>query len=523
MSSRSKKTGAIASGHPETTAAARVILEEGGNAFDAALGAMAASCVTEPVLSSMGGGGFLLAKPANGKPLLYDFFAQTPVNRLGPGDQDFYPILCDFGAVQQEFHIGMASIATPGAVKGMFEVNEELGRMPIKYIIEPATALARDGIIMNRLQAYIFQIVGGIYMSTEASRAIFSSPADPERLIGEGEKITNPAFADALEAIAIEGSDLFYRGEIAQRIASDCQMNGGTLTREDLESYKLIRRQPLVRDYKGTTLLTNPPPSSGGILIAFALALLEQADFSGMKFGSIEHLELLARVMDLTNQARIESGLHELDEYEAAPTLFDPDLLETYRQSVLGQPASRRGTTHISVVDRDGNAAALTLSNGEGAGYVVPDTGIMLNNMLGEEDINPHGFHRWPTDTRMSSMMAPSIVIGRDGGACALGSGGSNRIRTAILQVLVNVFEFGMPLEDAIYAPRIHFEAGVLNVESGFDGDLREEFAAPYRDAKLWGEKNLFFGGVHGVDVDAAHRTFHAAGDERRGGSAEVL
>jgi len=523
MSSRPRKTGAIASGHPQTTAAARLVLEEGGNAFDAALAAMAATCVTEPVLSSMGGGGFLLARPADGKPVIYDFFAHTPVSRLDSAGRDFFPITCDFGTVQQEFHIGMASIATPGAVKGMFEVNADLGRMPIRQIVEPAIALAREGITMNRLQAYIFQIVGGIYMSTQASRAIFASTDDPERLIGEGETIYNLAFADALDAIAIEGSDLFYKGEIAARIASDCQMNGGTLSRRDMETYEVIRRRPLVHKYKGATFLSNPPPSSGGLLIAFALALLEQVDFAAVEFGSIGHLRLLTRVMDLTNQARIESCLHELDEHDAAQTMFDPALLASYRQSVLGQPASRRGTTHISIVDGDGNAAALSLSNGEGSGYVAPGTGIMLNNMLGEEDINPHGFHNWPTDTRLSSMMAPSIVIGADGGACALGSGGSNRIRTAILQVLVNMLEFGMPLEDAVRAPRLHFEAGKLNVEEGFDAEVREEFAAPFGDARLWSEKNLFFGGVHGVDVDSARRVFHGAGDARRGGSSDVL
>jgi gamma-glutamyltranspeptidase / glutathione hydrolase len=523
MKSSSKKRGAIASGHPETTAAARIILEEGGNAFDAVLGAMAAACVTEPVLSSMGGGGFLLAKPADGTPVLYDFFAHTPVKHPDAAQRDFSPIMCDFGTVQQEFHIGMASIATPGAVKGLFEVNRDLGRMPIGRVIEPALELARNGITMNRLQSYIFEIVGGIYMSTPASREIFASRKDPDRLIGVGEKMSNPAFAGALETIAIEGEDLFYKGEIAQQISSDCRIGGGTLSMADLETYEVIRRQPLARTFKGSTLLTNPPPSSGGMLIAFALALLDGVDVRAMEFGSLEYLRLLARVMELTNHARIESGIHELDDGLVEQALFDPVLLETYRKAVLGQPASHRGTTHISVLDGKGNAAALTLSNGEGAGYVVPDTGIMLNNMLGEEDINPHGFHQWPTNRRMSSMMAPTIVVGDDGDIFALGSGGSNRIRTAILQVLLNLREFGMSLEDAILSPRIHFESGKLNIEAGFDPDLRQEFSAEFDDASLWDERNLFFGGVHGVQLSESGRMFRAAGDERRGGSAVVL
>jgi len=517
------KSGAIAAGHPETAIAARTILEEGGNAFDAVLGAMAASCVTEPVLSSMGGGGFLMARPAGRAPMLYDFFAQTPKVRPDLDNCDFHPILCDFGTVQQEFHIGMASIATPGAVKGLFQVSQELGRMPLARVIEPALALARDGFLMNALQAYIFEVVGGIYMSTGPSRAIFASPEDPKRLIGEGEMMSNQAFADALENIIHEGEELFYRGEIAAKIAADCESGGGTLTRADLESYEVRRRFPLVRDYHGTRLYTNPPPSSGGILIGFALALLDDIDVGRMGFGSAEHLGLLTAIMELTNLARVESCVHDQDEADSEEILLNSDLLDKYRKKVLGHPRAQRGTTHISVVDSHGNAASLTLSNGEGAGYVVPDTGIMLNNMLGEEDINPHGFHHWPTDKRMCSMMAPTIAIRPDGELFALGSGGSNRIRTAILQVLINLLDFEMPIEGAVSAPRLHFESNKLNIENGFDEDTRRTFASKFDDAKLWGEKNLFFGGVHAVRLGAKLDNFDAVGDFRRGGSALVI
>ena len=517
------KTGAIAAGHPETAKAARTILEEGGNAFDAVLGAMAATCVTEPVLSSLGGGGFLMARPVDREPMLYDFFAQTPRVRPDLNNCDFHPILCDFGTVQQEFHIGMASIATPGAVKGMFKVSRDLGRMPLSRVIEPALALARDGFLMNALQAYIFQVVGGIYMSTAPSRAIFASPEDPERLIGEGEMVSNRAFADALENITHEGEDLFYRGEIAARIAADCASGGGTLTRADLESYEVKFRHPLVREYHGVRLYTNPPPSSGGILIGFALALLDEIDVGQLDFGSIGHMNLLTTIMELTNQARVESCVHEQHEADTEDVLLNSDLLDEYRKKVLGHPRAHRGTTHISVVDHQGNAAALTLSNGEGAGYVVPDTGIMLNNMLGEEDINPHGFHQWPTDSRMCSMMAPTIAVRPDGELFALGSGGSNRIRTAILQVLVNLLDFGMSVEDAVGAPRFHFESGKLNIEDGFDDELRREFANDFEDARLWDEKNLFFGGVHAVRLGEKRDSFDAVGDQRRGGSAIVI
>jgi gamma-glutamyltranspeptidase/glutathione hydrolase len=163
------------------------------------------------------------------------------------------------------------------------------------------------------------------------------------------------------------------------------------------------------------------------------------------------------------------------------------------------------------------------LSNGEGCGYVVPGTGIMLNNMLGEEDINPLGFHRWPTDTRIASMMAPSLAVEGDGSITALGSGGSNRIRTAILQVLINMLDFKMPAAAAVEAPRLHFENGLLSIEPGFDDQTVERLAADFDKIDKWDGLNLFFGGVHVARLDGLTGRFTGGGDPRRGGEARVV
>ena len=522
MSKVKRRKGAIAGGHPDTVRAAQITLEEGGNAFDAVMAAMVASSITEPVLSSMGGGGFLMAAPAGQDPVIYDFFTQTPGAHAAKDGRDFHSNICDFGTTQQEFHIGRASIAAPGAVKGLFEVANDLGRMPVHRIIEPATVLAREGVPVNAMQARIFQIVDGIYMSTPESRAIFASKDEADKLIGENELFTNAAFADAMDAIAHEGEDLFYKGEISTLIDADCQM-GGALRRKDLETYQIVRRAALVNDHRGATFITNPPPSSGGLLIAFALALLEDVTFTDKPFGSFDYLQDLAHVMGLTNQARIETEIHHLDLVDAHDVLLDPELLDKYRAEVLGRPSARRGTTHISVIDANGNAAALTISNGEGSGYIVPDTGIMMNNMLGEEDINPRGFHNWITNTRMSSMMAPSLLRAPGGQITAFGSGGSNRIRTALLQVLMNLVDFAMPLDQAIESPRIHIESARLDVEDGFRPEVALEFANAFEDSKIWPEKNMFFGGVHAVGYDGDRKDMWAAGDPRRNGCAVVL
>ena len=163
MSNRIK--GAIACGHPQTAAAAAEILRDGGTAFDAVLAGFCAATVAEPVFCSLGGGGFLLAGPAGGTPLLYDFFVQTPRRRRNPQEIDFFPVNADFGTAKQEFHIGLGAMATPGAIKGLFEAHRDLGRLPIKRIVEPAVRIARDGFELRDIDAFVLGVVGAILQS----------------------------------------------------------------------------------------------------------------------------------------------------------------------------------------------------------------------------------------------------------------------------------------------------------------------------------------------------------------------
>lgn len=494
------------------------ILEDGGNAFDAIIAAHFAACVVEPVLASLGGGGYLLARAAGSAPLIHDFFVQTPARSCLDGKPDFYPIQADFGTVTQEFHIGLGSVAVPGSIRGMFEIHRQYGTLPMTRLVQPAVSAAREGVRFNRLQAYIFDIVKPIYSALTATadnyRADGRLPADP-RLVEEGDLLRQPDLADTIEALAREGDALFYSGEIAVRIARQCREGGGYLDRNDLGNYRVLRRPPLVIPYRDSRFFTNSPPASGGLLIAFALQLLEQWRPADLQFGSVEHLDLLAGVMGATNQARLEllASAGESDEMLA---LLDSQHLQVYRQVVREHARCNRGTTHISVMDAAGNAAAMTVSNGEGCGHLVPGTGIMLNNMLGEEDINPAGFHCWQPGQRMTSMMSPGLLKLDSGVEAVLGSGGSNRIRTAILQVISNLVDFGMSPEQAVAAPRIHYEGGKLNIEPGLDDRVTDQLAAAYPDHHLWQQRNLFFGGVHSVEWDGSR--FHGVGDPRRGG-----
>ncbi len=508
--------GVVCAGHEETARAGAEILAEGGNAFDAILAAHSAACVCEPALASLGGGGYLLAVPAAGEPVVYDFFVQTPSMCRNAEDIDFHPIHTDFGSVAQEFHIGVGSAAVPGTVAGLFSVHRDLCTFPTSRLFEPGIRLAREGVRQSAFQAYVFRILSPILTASKEARAIYA----PTRTVcPEGAIFRNTDLVTAFEALSREGEFLFYGGEIGEQIVA-LSHRGGCITRNDLTGYGVKKRAPVVFDYRGTRILTNPPPSSGGALIGFALGLLENLPLAAYGFGSFEHLQAMAVVMEQTNEARREvhgegRGDGELDRF------LDRALVDRYRREVAGRVRCSRGTTHMSVIDAKGNMAGLSVSNGEGCGHVIPGTGVMLNNMLGEEDLNPAGFHRWPGNVRMTSMMAPTAAFWPDGRRLIIGSGGSNRLRTAILQVLVNLIEMKMPLEEAVRGPRLHWEGGRLLLEGGFAEAVVENLVQRYPDFRLWEGLNLFFGGTHGALSHGL--SFEGAGDPRRDGRAIVV
>jgi len=511
--------GVVAAGHAATARAAEEILLAGGNAFDAVLAGMCAACAAEPMLCSLGGGGYLLAAPHHGNRIAYDFFVHTPQVQT-TDDSDFRETHCDFGTVRQSFHIGLGAIATPGVVKGLFEIHRDLGSMPIKDVVTPAIALAKEGVEVCDVHGYIFSVVETIFMATEATRAIYASPVDPSRLIAGGERLKQPQLADTLEVLAIEGDDLFYRGEIAQAIDRQCREGGGSLTLADLQAYHVDRNHPLQSDYRGVRVLTNPPPSSGGALTLFALEILEAVrDLGSIPFGSYAQLGIVAEAQAQSDRARIEALLDDSSHLDQ-DVLFDQTLLERYRAEVKGRATALRGTTSISVIDSRDNVASLSVSNGEGCGEIVPGTGLMLNNMLGEEDLVPQGFHRWPVNDRMTSMMAPTVLKFRNGRVVATGSGGSKRIRTALLHLIMNLVDYGVSVEEAVSRPRTFVEDGHINVEGGYESGEVEQLLRHYPEHKVWDDLNLYFGGAH--TVERRGLGFDGAGDPRRAGVCRV-
>jgi len=515
-----KVLGIAAAGHPETAAAAAEVLKAGGNAFDAVLAGLAAATVAEPLLTSLGGGGFLLAKPAGLSAELYDFFVSTPGRRRPDGEIDFYPIVADFGTATQEFHIGMGSIAVPGVIAGMFEVHARRCRMPLSEILAPAIALARGGVAVNDFQHRIASILAPIVAAAPEATRLLATDDAPDRMAGVGERVRNVALADALEVLAVEGPELFYRGEMGARLAADSEARGGMLTRSDLENYRVERRAPIEVDVRGGRLDSNSPPSPGGCLIALALSLVQGSARDFGAWGSPAHCRAVVGAIAAANRVRRQHHLERGFDERIAGEILGPESVEALLAS-LERPGASRGTTHISVADHEGNVASLTSSNGEGSAYVLPGTGIMLNNMLGEEDLSPLGFHQWAPGTRLASMMSPSVLTREDGGHIALGSGGSNRIRSALLQVLVNVLDFEMDLEQAVGAPRLHLEREHLSIEGGYPEASVAALTEAWPDHRLWERRSLFFGGTHAV-ARLADGRFQGAGDPRRGGAAAL-
>lgn len=508
--------GVIAAGHQKTAEAGVEMLRLGGNAFDAAVAAILTSFVAEPALTSPAGGGFLLAHTQDNQNTLFDFFTQTPCQKKNEDDINFYPVEVDFGDAVQEFHVGLGSMAVPGNIGGVFHVHKKLGRLPFKVVAEPAIHYGRTGVELDDYQYYCLLILKQIMTASKEMHQVFMQSGE---LIQPGETLVMQHLADTLAYLAEQGPNEFYEGEIAQQLIQDCQDYGGHLTLEDLRQYRVIERKPLFVNYRDNTFLTNPPPSSGGALIAFALELLSKADLANISFGSANHLQILASVMRLTNEARRDGYDANIYQANVAEEFLSPQHFAKYERKLAEVVNKWGSTTHISVIDSEGNAASATTSNGEGSGYVIPGTGIMVNNMLGEEDLNPSGFHQWLGNRRISSMMAPTMVLKNKQPEIVLGSGGSNRIRTAILQVISNIIDFKMPVDVAVNSPRVHWENDIFHLEPGFSAAEIQQTVLPRNNRLVeWKQKNTFFGGVHTVMENAAG-LIEGAGDRRRNGA----
>ncbi|MEA2346653.1 MAG: gamma-glutamyltranspeptidase / glutathione hydrolase [Thermoleophilaceae bacterium] len=481
--------GVVAAGHQLTADAGAQVLREGGNAVDAAVAAVLTSFVAESVLTGPGAGGFMLVHTAGGEDHLLDFFVAAPgLGEPSTGPADLQPVDVHFSdTVVQEFHVGPASCGAYGTTAGLTRALERFGSTGLGSLVDGPVRLAHDGVEISQLQEYLFEILSPLLNTTPEAAALYEPNGRP---LKAGEVLRQPELGDLLARLGAEGPAFMYTGDVARAVTDWVGSRGGLLAPEDLAAYAPIDRVPARAAYRGREVLTNPPPSSGGVLIVHALSVLE-------RLGRPD-VPSIVEAMDAANKLRTPEFLASLQD----PT---------------------GSTTHVSVLDADGGCASVTCSNGSSSAVVVPGTGIHMNNMLGEADLNPLGWHRHQPGARIPSMMAPTVVL-RDGDPeVVLGSAGSNRIRSAILQTIVGVVDLGLGAQDAVDRDRIHFEDGAVEAEPGVDAEGLNRIEAGRVPVHRWAQRNLFFGGVQAAVRDANSGALSGAGDPRRGGVAVVV
>ena len=526
--------GVIAAGGPETAKAGAEILQQGGNAVDAAVAAAFVSFIAEISVVQLGGSGIAhIFDPQSGKSLVYDFFSNAPGLKGTPPEQmDFEQILIDFGATTQTFQLGRASVAVPGNIFGLCQMAEDYGRLPLKQLLQPAINLAHSGFHIAPFQAETCQLLWMIYTHTNSMKRVFAHNGE---VVKAHEYVHVPDLEGTLITLAEEGAAFAQNGRLAKAMLQDQATRGGLLTQTDLDNYEVYKVNSIRLPYREYEILLPPPSSTGGVLTAFTLKLLSKFDVTQWTHNSAQHLQLLYEVMVATNRARPfwEKAIEQKPAHIAIEQFLSDDFVQPYYQNVaealsqhkaspfVAEPNAPNNTSHLSVVDADGLAVSLTTTAGESAGYIVPGTGYIPNNIMGEADLHPKGFHTRPAGERIPTMMTPTIALLNGKTRLVLGSGGSIRIRSAILQVLSNLLDFGMTLDDAVNVSRVHVESGALQCELGYDETAVSQLEQMGYPVNRWQNRSLYFGGAHSVSRTPDGQLV-AVGDSRRGGATAI-
>ncbi len=497
--------GAVAAGHTETVGAALEMLHAGGNAVDAAIAGTFASFVAEPLLTSPFGGGLMTVALPDGRAHVLDFFARVPGlgHRESDPPRDFRGVLVNFGPATQEFHIGRGAAAVPGTLAGLLDAHRRWGRLPLVQVVAPAVRLAREGVRLDAQMAFTFRLLVPILTASDEARALYAPSGE---VLGEGEVFRTPELGALLEALADETTRVDAQRTLDAAIVAAFGTDGGRIGHADLERAGPVLREPYVVPFRDARVFLPPPPLLGGPLVALGLRLLCDTTHPEEPAPSALAVAHALASLSLERRRRAVDFLSEDSTRALADAL----------RALLQGGIATGSTTHVSAIDASGLAVSVTHSNGEGCGVLVPGTGAMMNNFLGEEDINPLGFHRQMPGEEMMTMMCPTVAR-RGETVWALGSGGSNRIRSALLQTLSNLFWRGLPAVDATRAPRLHVEGADLSMElAGRDPGEAEALRRAFPGAVEFAAQNMFFGGVHLVSRGPAG--FAGAGDPRRGG-----
>ena len=470
------------------------VIRDGGTAVDAAVATAFALAVTHPTAGNIGGGGFLVYRPASGEAVAYDFREKAPA-KASP------TMWLKDGQYSSEIHHNShLAVGVPGTVAGLHLAWKEQGKLPWKRLVDPAVALARDGFTLSEGLARSLKSAQRTMQKYPASVAAFTKAGVPYEA---GETLKQPDLARTLDRIATEGPAGFYEGETAALVEKEMLAHGGLITREDLKSYKAIRRQPITGTYRGWEVISMPPPSSGGVGLIEMLNVLEGYDLKSMGFASAAGIHLMVESMKRAYADRARF-LGDPDFNKAMPIdrltskayaaelrrTISPDRTVKSSPATFEWPHESDETTHISIVDAGRNAVSLTytLEQGYGVKIVVPGAGFLLNNEMGDfnagpELTNAQGLIGTKANLaepgkRMLSSMAPTILA-KDGTLFMVtGSPGGRTIINTVLETIVDAVDFGMNAQEAVDAARFHHQwlPDVINYERfGFSPDTIKE------------------------------------------------
>lgn len=528
--------GMIVAPQPEAAEAGALVLKRGGNAVDAAVAAAFVQGVVDPQMAGIGGfGSMQVFMPKRGLHQVLEFYARAPLaakpdmwaDKLLGQSRDGFAFLLEGGASE----IGYLAACTPGSVKGYAEALSRYGTFDWADAMAPAIAEAQRGVMVRPHMHWFWsqdQSGSGQVNTIDklrfsaTGRAVYFRPDGS--LKRPGDVLQNPDMARTLERLAKGGPDLFYRGELAEEIAADFAEHGGLITREDLAAYELSVVDPIWGCYRGHRISTSPPPASGLSMLQI-LHMLEHFDLAALGHNSAAHVALLAEAM---KRMTIDKDRHMGDPaYVEVPTerLISRDYCATLaagirageRASVKRLDRSQRDTTHISVVDGEGNAVALTHTLGSPSGAITDGLGFMYNGTMSRFDPRPGRAASVAPGKRRASSAAPTIVFKGDAPYIVLGAPGGSFIAPAIAQGIMNVIDFGMPMLEAVAAPRVVAVSDMIDVSNRVPRYVTDELEAQgYAVKRSW--MSYAFAALHGIRV--AEGRLEGGADPQRDGMA---
>ena len=518
------KNGMVASAHPLASKAGLQILEDGGNAVDAMVATAFALGVVEPNASGIGGGGFMTIKlKSENDGVTIDFRETAPI---GATPELYYSNEKSFKEI---VHKGSLSIGVPGTVAGLALAIEKYGTMTLEQVLAPAISYAENGFEVSEKFSNLIVESYDVISDNEATSEIYLDEGLP---IMEGAIIKNPDLAETLIKLGSSGAKCFYKGEIAKSIVAEMKDENGIISAEDLNNYKAVIKIPVTGTYKGYQIISSAPPSGGGTHLVELLNILESYDLQNLKHNGEVYIHIIAEAMKIVFADKY-ANMVDPDFYSIQiDSLTSKEYANKARKNISLEKASfdykakrlldreSNSTTHLSVVDEDGNLVALTQSINHwfGSGVTVKNTGILLNNHLGDFSTIAGNCNSIEANKRPVSSIAPTVVLKDGKPFLTIGTPGGSRIIGALAQIIINIIDFNMSIDDAIEAPRVHAFKKVLHVEGRVDSEVVIALELLGHKVKVHPNFDNYFGGAQGILIDSKTMELKGGADSRRDG-----